>query len=266
MSLLLLVMWVASCGTVPRPAELAAPGSDTRQPLDGFCPQVVQGLIDWGSPKPGSFASVRHIYKEGWNEFDGTHKWSYYATEDGLILCPKGADIDAFAPIGVLAGAVLTQGSPGHAKPHIDRYELWLWEDVNYNRQADPDDRVEGELQEWRRVASDEPWQLNRIINVVPEDSAFAKAREGLYAGKAYLLLIRVWAGELDSFQFTGPVSVDLDSGEAKAEWGRRVENNWTPTGPGAYGAADGSGWHGIDDYEVLSFRVNNPPAKPIVP
>ena len=55
---------------------------------------------------------------------------------------------------------------------------------------------------------------------------AFGDSREGLYAGRSYLLLIRVYAGDLDSFQFTGPVTVSMKSGSVTPTWARRVVNN----------------------------------------
>lgn len=270
-----IVLVLIACGVVLPGCREAQPreGGAPNVPAAGDSPVVVQGVLDWAKVGAGRCRASsqvvtteewrRNIFKECWDWDEPNGSITHYTVKDEDIFLPQARQIDAPISFGVMAGAVLTASQPGHAKPEIDRCEIWVWEDVNFNRKADPDDRIDGVEQTWRRLCVSTPGEVNRIIDVIPDGSDFAHKRRGLFSGESYLLLIRVQAGKVTNFNFTGPVTVNDTT--VTADPARRVADEWAPSGHGAYGGHDGSGWSGVDDYEILWFRINNPPGPPVV-
>ncbi|MHC4983453.1 MAG: hypothetical protein ACYTF6_09860 [Planctomycetota bacterium] len=218
---------------------------------------AVQAVIDFTYLKPRveGNTGVHEIYKFGWrwDLASGDRPLEYYTVYDGDIFTPKPEQMDARIPFRIMAGGALLKKGPG-ADPDvgIDWYQLWAWEDTNNNGLADEGDRAQD-------------WLLLRHYSEVPRtNEAFDVVQSSLelQAGKTYLLLVRACADGKTNLQFSGEVSVAWPyleivywHGHGQEGWQSRGEgrftNNWSPA---------------VEDREVLWIRVNNPPAKPVVP
>ena len=215
------------------------------------------------------------------------------ALTDGAILVPKAGDIDAEVDIRTLAGAAPLIICSPIDPDYIDYYEIYAWEDVNGNRQADKGDRINGKEQNWTCVfhaygapsevydATDpedrksyEPQYYNTITGEAKISDLVKSGSLSLTAGKSYLLLLRIHAtipsgpghdGDSGTnLQFQGGVTRSGDYVTVSTT--NKLSESWSATAaPQKYLSSSGNG-AGVDDFEVLWIRVNNPPARPITP
>ncbi len=270
----------------------------------------LQGVIDWDADAFTDYSkckAVTDIYAEnGLNAASGTLPQT--ALKDGVFLVPRADEIDAQVDIRTLTGAAPLLISSPIDPDYIDYYEIYAWEDVNNNGEADEDDKIDGTEQNWTCIlhtygapseeyegqdaaepASREAYEPQyydtttgeaKISDLVKPRSSPTSGVLPLRSGKSYLLLLRVHAtipsgpghdGDSGTnLQFTGGVTPSMRTG-----WGDSVtvstttkepEEGWSATeAPLKYLSSEGNS-SGVDDFEVLWVRVNNPPALPVVP
>ncbi len=237
----------------------------------------VKGVIDWNALGYGQNKPTPKVYEEGWNVLNGD--LPSHAARDGVIFVPRAQDIDADVPFGTLAGGAALILVKPIDPDYIDWYEIWYWEDVNNDGQADPQDTINGQEQNWTLlVHQDGPPSSNYDTVTGRADIAnLLKSGVNLKSGKSYLLLLRVHAhipadenGRYDSdegtsLQFTSPVT--LEGSQIRVDYTAKLpQEGWSATdAPLKYLSASGNSI-GVADFEVLQVRVNNPPAYPVVP
>jgi len=228
---------------------------------------VVQGVIDWseyyipGKPAtqtPGVYPIYQDGYPDklvgwGWDQPNGNGNLKCFTANDGDILLPRPEQIDADVSLGILAGGVVLEKGPA-ADPGItvNWYEVWSWEDVNNNGLADPED---GADQNWKNLLEIGHPEINKAIDLVPSSL-------GLKSGKTYLLLIRASAGGKTNLQFYGGVALSWPN-LSITDWADLGQEGWQSSGSKKYTANWSSA---VENREVLWVRINNPPAKPVVP
>lgn len=237
----------------------------------------VQGVIDWGYHNYGQYTPIAKVYDEQWNSPSASLQG--HAARDGIIFTPRPQDIDASVPFGTMTGAAALILVKPIDPDFIDWYEIWTWIDVNNNGQADAEDLVDGRDQNWSLLVHQEgaPTQNYDTVTGKADISDLIKSTANLKAGNSYLLLLRVHGhipadenGRYDedegtSLQFSSPVTLEGD--QIKVDYTSKLpEEGWSDTeAPLKYLSSTGN-YSGVDDFEVLWVRVNNPPALPVVP
>ena len=262
---------------------------------DWWC---VQGVIDWGSVPPtsaiyGPTATVHKVYDGRWdpaNDFREVRwdlaapppemnpqptaaEWlQMHAARDGFVFLPRDGDFNKPVTFGTLAGAGVLRRGAAAASATIDWYEVWAWADINGNGEADAYDQLDGAPQNWvmlfHKAGAPGPYDpvagtadISNLLKDVQTNQR--QLQDGIY----YLLLLRVHAtrSETDSgtsLQFTDPLS---RVGE-KVQLGQTAKlptEGWSATEwPAKYISKAGND-KGVDDFEVLWVRVNNPPRGP---
>lgn len=263
----------------------------------------LQGVIDWGDFADYSKCkAVTAIYaKNGLNAASGT--LTQTALKDGVVLVPRAAEIDTEVDIRTLTGAAPLLICSPIDPDYIDYYEIYAWEDVNNNGEADENDQIDGKEQDWTCIlhtygAPSEEYDGQDAANLAsreayePEnyDTTTGEAKISdlvkprayptpgvlpLTTGKTYLLLLRIHAtipsgpghdGDSGTnLQFQGGVTRSGASVTVSTTT-KETEEGWSATeAPLKYLSNEGNS-SGVDDSEVLWVRVNNPPALPVVP
>lgn len=259
----------------------------------------LQGVIDWDADAFADYSkckAVTDIYAEnGLNAASGTLPKT--ALKDGVVLVPRAAELDAEVDIRTLTGAAPLLISSPIDPDYIDYYEIYAWEDVNNNGEADENDEIDGKEQNWTCVfhaygapsedydaadpASREAYEPKYYDTKTGEAKISDLLKSGslpLTTGKTYLLLLRVHAtipsgpghdgdsgtnlqfqgGVTPSTRWNGSVTVETTT--------KKPEEGWSATeARRKYLSSEGNS-SGVDDFEVLWVRVNNPPALPVVP
>ena len=250
--------------------------------LAGLPQWTVQGVIDWSPYQYGNAKPINRVYEGRWHLASGNLR--DHTACDGMIFTPRAEDIDADVPFGIITGAAALQLVNPIDPDNIDWYEIWMWIDVNNNGEADANDLIDDQEQNWTRLLYQDGAPSDKYYT----DSGKAdigdliKSSKNLKAGNSYLLLIRVYghiaadangrydADQGSSLQFTSPVSVHDEEDQIEVDYTKETaklpQEGWSATNaPDKYLSCKGND-AGVDDFEVLWIRVNNPPALPVVP
>ncbi len=222
------------------------------------CDYVVQGVINWAATAPPIMSPLRidtlpRMDKEGWTLPGGKYDLRHYTAWSGYTFIPKPTEIDAKVSFGIFAGGAACKEVHAGIEPTVEFYRIWGWEDVNCNGVADDQDRIQKRPQSWACLYSG----AVSVPNVADNISYGALQ---LQAGKSYLLIIEACSFSQSSMQWESTMLVPWPTLQIEGE--KFVQTTWAPDPPAAYG----SSWGGIDAFEVIRIRVNNPPARPVVP
>ncbi len=232
------------------------------------CP--VEGVIDWRPPpvRREHMDNVHDIYTRGWDEVAPrfTGRYQEYVAWDNDIFTPL-ADHKIGQPckLEVLTGAGVVGTSAPNAQAY---YSVYRWIDVNQNYEADNQDRlpgVTGQLveQSWKLIVAG-PADKDRIFDL------FNRPMEGdnsFVLGLCYILLIRAYWSHGDSWQWVNGTFSQDDNGtriqllSAEPAVSGKIWD--ADCAPYKYGTVGGGCWRGVDDYETLWLRVNQPPYAP---
>jgi len=227
-------------------------------------PAPVQGVIDFGQVQLVAGDKIERIHKiveEKWNQACAADKLLDYRAVDRFVLTPpEMPDIRSRGSVDVQV-ADLAGGAATDATIHqIDWYEIWMWVDVSGDGKADAKDVLKGAPQKWSLIihAANNLPAPNQLVNLI-------RGKVQLVSGGSYLFLIRVFAGGHSNLEFNGAVSFDKATKTfAIVNHAYAGAEQWTPdTQMDSQGIAATGAVPGVDPYEVLWLRVNNPPSSP---
>jgi hypothetical protein len=259
----------------------------------------VQGVIDWSPFYYGSPNTVHKVYDEKWN-LSG-QSLPDHAAKDGFVFLPRDQDVDADVPFGTLAGAAALILVKPIDPDYIDWYRIWVWADVNANGAADNLDLIwedangngkvdDGEMkkQNWQLLVQEAaaPGWYDTVSGEAQIGNLLKSGPIQLHAGMHYLLLLEVHGhippdenGRYDSdegtsLQFSSPVrlassdriQVDYTPKLSTSGWDPADENLKYITKDGqplTYNGQPSSRQTGVDNFEMLWLRVNDPPRGP---
>lgn len=228
----------------------------------------IEAVINWAPLGVPHLKQVSRIHEDGWDQgvFFRLPITNYVAWTGDILLPDDAHVIGKPSNIVVLAGA----GAATHPAT-ADYYIVYYWVDVNNNGEADANDKIVGSDGKWHKqnwqeldsgfIEYDYVTKMHKIKDVLSPERG---PHPALIPGLTYLLLIRSFMIEgSDSWQWVNGhfvVSRDeialLDAQPATSgkEWSADVEDN-------KYGKPPT--WRGIDDYEFLVLRINQPPRSP---
>ena len=207
-----------------------------------------------------------------------------HAARDGFVFLPRDEDFDKPVTFGMLAGAAVLYRGDAASTAAIDYYQIWAWADVNGNGEADPGDLLEGGLeQNWINLLhkSGAPGNGNDAAGTAPISNLIKHIPDEdeedlhLQTGIQYLLLLRVHVTRSpgdsgSSLQFNGGIERDGETVRL-AQTPNLQREGWSSTAPpnpqypelGHKYISKSGNDKGVDDFEVLWIRVNNPPRGP---
>jgi len=243
----------------------------------------VQAVIDWsgveGAGDPKEPVNLHQIVAgKGWEDKKDP-EWpevEAYRLRDKDIMLPPPAPQLRENNLRILSGAVVAEKGGGVPEEMtVEWYRIWGWVDVNNNGAADENDTIGNDEQNWtclNDITSEppkvSPSEINKEIDVLRGGYQPLK----LQAGLTYLLLIEAVV-KLDdgrtrnSLECEGDVEI-VGEGELKLADTHTKTRSWEDEGNLRFCRydgknPDGTAKPGLDDFEVLWVRVNNPPAPP---
>lgn len=291
------IMWIVICLALGIVAFVGAPATACNPRWS------VQGVIDWGSFGYGPDAVVQRMHEEKWDvTAPGGESLSPHAARDSFVFLPQDVDFDADVPFRTLAGSAALLSDRLSGANGIDWYQIWIWVDVNGDGIADSRDKIWNDANNNNRVdfgeLVDQDWQIlvhqdgspgpyeasNGVADIanLSKPTSDNSAPIKIHAGAYYLLLLEVYAhipagggipDEGSSLQFSGSVTryheqivlehtpklnqTGWDASDPNRKYFRK---DGTPLA--ANGSVD-SRVTGVDGFEILWIRVNNPPREP---